>query len=301
MKAAPFEYVRAESIDHALSLLDELGGDVKLVAGGQSLVPMMAMRLVRPSVLVDINHIDALRLTTFELDGVHVGAGRRQCLAQKDPVLSRSVPLIARALQWIGHIQTRNRGTVGGSVAHADPAAELPVVAQMLDATLRVRSRSGTRNIAANDFFTGPMSTALESNECLESIFFPTWPEDHVGSAFDEISIRHGDFAIVAVGAQIALAADGRITRAAIGVGGAGPTPLTFPAISATMFGERPSDALLASVSAAIAAAVDPGNDLHATIAYRRHLTRTLVGRTMRAAIDNAAGIVPKFVPGLAP
>ena len=284
MKSAPFEYHRAASVDEACRLLAEHGSDAKLIAGGQSLVPMMAMRLVRPAFLIDINHLTALREIAATADCVRVGAGTRQCVAASDAVLAREVPLVRRALAWVGHVQTRNRGTLGGSLAHADPAAELPVVARMLDATLHVRSVRGARVIAADDFFDGPMSTTLRVDECLEAMTFTRWAEGAVGCGFDEVSIRHGDFAIVAAAAQVALDRDGRCTRAAIGLGGVGGTPLAFTAIARHLVGTLLDDDAIAAVAADVAKATDPGNDLHATAAYRRHLARVLVTRTLRAA-----------------
>ena len=290
MKAAPFEYYRASSIEDACRALASHGDDAKLIAGGQSLVPMMAMRLVRPAWLVDIDHLEALRTVASSAASVRIGAGLRQATAERDEVLSEAVPLMRKALGWVGHIQTRNRGTIGGSLAHADPAAELPVVTCLLEATMHLRSIGGERSVAAQIFFDGPMSTVIAADECLEAVSVPVWTDGVIGCAFDEISIRHGDFAIVAAAAQVALDAAGRCRRAAIGIGGAGPTPLAFVTIAARLVGTRLDDDSIAAAATDVAAASDPGQDLHASVAYRRHLARVLVTRTLRAARDEARG-----------
>jgi CO/xanthine dehydrogenase FAD-binding subunit len=288
LKAAPFDYVRAASIGEACELLARHGDGAKLIAGGQSLVPMMAMRLVRPAWLVDINEIPALKFVNVEKDVARIGAGTRQCTVERDPALAARVPLLRQALAWVGHVQTRNRGTVGGSLAHADPSAELPLVAQVLGARMVLRSKKATRTIEAAQFFTGPMATAARFGECLEEIQWPVWPERRTGSAFMEISIRHGDFAMVAAVAQIALDGDGRCTRAALGLGGVGGTPLAFPKIAARLAGTKLDDAVVRDAAEAAAAACEPGSDLHASAEYRRHLAGVLAGRALREARDRA-------------
>src|SRR5438128_8496723 len=184
LKAAPFEYARAASIAEACDLLARHGDSAKLLAGGQSLVPMMAMRLVRPAFLVDINEIAALKFVRREKDAARIGACTRQCVVERDEALTERVPLLRQALKWVGHIQTRNRGTVGGSLAHADPSAELPLVAQVLAARMLLRSSKGTRTVEAASFFTGAMSTAIRADECLEEIHWPVWRGERSGSAF---------------------------------------------------------------------------------------------------------------------
>jgi CO/xanthine dehydrogenase FAD-binding subunit len=288
LKAAPFEYARAASLAEACELLARHGEDAKLVAGGQSLVPMLAMRLLRPAWLVDINEIAALKFVKVGADIARIGACTRQCTVERDALLAERVPLLAQALAWVGHVQTRNRGTMGGSLAHADPSAELPLAAQVLGARLVLRSAKGARTLDAGQFFTGPMSTAVRPDECLEEIHWPVWSEKRTGSAFTEISIRHGDFAIVAAAAQVALDAEGRCTRAAFGLGGVGITPLAFPGIAARLAGTRLEDAAVQESAEAAAAACEPGSDLHATAEYRRHLARVLASRVLRSAYENA-------------
>jgi CO/xanthine dehydrogenase FAD-binding subunit len=288
MKAASFEYLRAASTAEACAALREHGEGAKLLAGGQSLVPMMAMRLARPALLVDINHIASLKFVGPGADEVRVGACTRQIDLERDAALAARVPLLRQALAWVGHIQTRNRGTIGGSLAHADPAAELPLAAQTLGATMLLRSKEGTRSLPAAAFFTGPMSTALKADEILEEIRWPVWTGRRSGSAFSELSIRHGDFALVAAAAQIELGEDGRCVRACLGLGGVGATPIAFPGLAERLAGQQPDDALFDSIAAEAAMETDPWNDLHASADYRRHLAAVLAGRVLRGARDAA-------------
>lgn len=289
MKAAPFEYVRAGSVDEACELLQQSGDEAKLIAGGQSLVPMMAMRLTRPRRLVDINEIPALRFVTSEPGVVRIGACTTQRTIERDPALVTRVPMLGHALKWIGHVQTRNRGTVGGSLVHADPAAELPLAAQVLGARMILRSATGTRSVAAADFFQGPLTTAIGPHECVEEIHWPVWSGMRVGSAFLEVSRRHGDFAIIAAAGQVETDTDGRCVRAAFGLGGGGFMPLAFPHFAGRLIGTRLEDAVLESAVHDAAAELDPGSDLHASANYRRHLAAVLGSRVLRAAYERAA------------
>jgi CO/xanthine dehydrogenase FAD-binding subunit len=288
LKAAPFEYARAASLDEACSLLARHGDDAKLIAGGQSLVPMMAMRLLRPAWLVDINEIDALKFVKLEGDLARTGACTRQVMVERNDWLGARVPLLRQALAWVGHVQTRNRGTVGGSLAHADPSAELPLAARVLGAKMIARSAKGSRTLEAEKFFAGPMTTSVRPDECLEEIHWPVWSEKRAGSAFTEIAIRHGDFAMVAACAQVALDAGGRCTRAAFGLGGVAGTPLAFPKIAARLVGTKLEDKAIEDAADAAAKETDPGADLHATKDYRRHLARVLAGRALREALERA-------------
>ena len=289
MKAAPFDYVRAASLSEACELLRQDGDDVKLIAGGQSLAPMMAMRLARPSRLVDINEIAALKYITRE-DGIaRIGACTRQCVIERDDALALQVPLLRQALAWVGHVQTRNRGTVGGSLAHADPAAELPLVAQVVGAKMVLRSAQGMRIVPAAEFFTGPLSTALLPHECVEEIHWPAGAQ-RAGSAFTEVSRRHGDFAIIAACAQITVDHDQRCMSATLGLTGGGSTPLAFPRLAAHLAGTRLEDEGVQSIAHDAAEELDPGSDLHASSAYRKHLAGVLASRVLRAAYAQALG-----------
>ena len=288
MKAAPFEYSRPASLAEACALLAMHGADAKLIAGGQSLVPMMAMRLARPAWLVDINRLDELKRIAIEGDAMVVGAAVRQCVIERDPAARENLPLIGKALRWVGHVQTRNRGTVGGSIVHADPSAEIPLVACVLDATLVLRDASGTSEMPAREFFFAPMVTAIAPDQCLAEICFPIWTGARIGSAFDEVSIRHGDFALVSACAQVALDEDGKCLRAALGIGGASPFPHAFPEIGAMLQGKRLDDKAIAEAADAAAGLIDPDGDLHATADYRRHLARVMAARVLKAAREDA-------------
>ena len=291
MKAAPFDYIRAESIDHAVELLARHGGDCKPIAGGQSLVPMMAMRLARPAVLVDINRLAELKQVAIGAESVHMGAATRQRDVEDDKALHAFLPLVRDALQWVGHIQTRNRGTVGGSLVHADPSAELPLAAAVLGATMHLCSEAdGARAVPAQDFFLGPMFTAVGETECLVGIDWPVWSGGDVGTAFEETAMRHGDFAMASAACQLQLGPDGICRRAAIGLGGVDGTPLAFPVQAERLVGLRIDAALARDVAHACAERTEPGSDLFADAAYRRHLAAVLMTRVLlRAAAGSAA------------
>ena len=291
MKSPPFEYARAASVEEACGLLHQHGDAAKLIAGGQSLVPMMAFRLLRPSWLIDINEIAALKFVAVETDAVRMGACTRQCVVARDDALAARVPLLRQALAFVGHTQTRNRGTVGGSLAHADSSAELPLAAQILEARVMLRAKSGTRTLPAAEFFAGPMMTHLRADECLEEIQWPIWRERKTGSAFTEISRRHGDFAMVAAAAQIAVDDDGHCTRVTFGVGGAAPMPVAFPALAQSLVGQNLDKAKTRAVAQEAAATLEPDSDIHASAAYRRHLAGVLVSRVLLEAYDTARAV----------
>ncbi|MFN7753174.1 MAG: FAD binding domain-containing protein [Pseudomonadota bacterium] len=292
MKSAVFEYALAGSLDEAVELLAQHGPEAKVLAGGQSLVPMMAMRLARPSWLVNVNEIAALKGCapgTGEASGCWVtGAGLRQVDAERHAGLAAGVPLIAQGLRWVGHVQTKNRGTVGGSLVHADPSAELPLVARVLDASLVLRRRAGSRVVAAAQFFDAPFVTAVEPDECLAEIRWPVWTGGRIGSAFEEVSIRHGDYAIVAACAQVALDEQGRCLRAVLGVGGASGTPIAVEPVASALAGTRLDESDIEAAAAAVGGHLDPTGDVHASVEYRLHLARVLCARVLRAARDRA-------------
>jgi len=291
MKPAPFDYVRPALLAEVCALLaaDE---DARLIAGGQTLVPMLAMRLARPARLIDILRLPELAGIRQDQDAVVVGATTRQAHAERDPVIRAAVPMLARVLPWVGHPPTRNRGTVGGSIANADPSAEIPLVAVTLGADIVVATTEGTRSIPADDFFIGPMLTAIGQGECVKAIRFPVWPHKRIGVGFFEISARRSDFAFVAAAAQVALDADDRCIEAAIGVGGVGDRPLRFDVSS--LNGTKLDTA---SVSDAVNAALfelEATSDLHASAAYRRRVAVTLSVRALEAARVNASAKLPE-------
>src|SRR5450755_3151289 len=286
MKPAPFDYVRPDTLAEACALLagDE---DARLIAGGQTLVPMLAMRLARPARLIDILRLPELAGIREERGAVVVGATTRQAQAERDPVIRASVPMLARVLPWVGHPPTRNRGTVGGSIANADPSAEIPLVAVTLGAEIMLATPNGPTSMPADDFFIGPMLTTIGLGECVSAIRFPVWPHKRIGVGFFEISARRSDFAFVAAAAQVALDDEGCCLEVALGLGGVGDRPLRLDVSS--LAGTR-LDA--ASVSdAVIAAAVDleAMSDLHASAAYRRRVAVTLCLRALEQARINAA------------
>ncbi|HXY99607.1 MAG TPA: FAD binding domain-containing protein [Stellaceae bacterium] len=289
MKAAEFDYAAAGSVAEACRLLAGAGGDGKIIAGGQTLVPLMAMRLVRPALLVDINGIAALRGVAAADGHLGIGAGTRQADALADPVLRRRLPLLAKALGFVGHVQTRNRGTVGGSLAHADPAAEICLVAATLEAELVARSTAGERRIAARDFFAGAMTTTLGPEECLVAAHFPLWREERLGTGFQETSIRRSDFALAAAAAQLVLDARGVCRRAALGLGGAAATPLRLEAAAERLIGTRLEPADIAAARVLAEAAVEPISDLHASAEHRRRVAGAMVERALAEA-RQAAG-----------
>ncbi len=287
MKAAPFEYVRAESLEHVLECLSQHGMDAKAIAGGQSLVPMMAMRLARPTVLMDIYRLPELRQVSVEPDRVRMGATTRQRTVEYEIDLHKALPLVRDAVRWVGHIQTRNRGTVGGSLVHADPSAELPLAAAVLNATLRLQSRAdGERRVPAEDFFLGPMLTATADTECLVEIEWPVW-QGTVATAFEETAIRQGDFAMASAACQLQLDEDGICRRAAFGVGGVDGSPRAFPELARQLVGQRIDESVAHEMADAALQQTEPGSDLHADADYRRHLGAAMLKRALLKAAQS--------------
>lgn len=287
MKAAAFEFRRARSVAEACALLARYGSEAKLIAGGQSLVPMMAMRLARPALLVDINEAEDLAGIDWRQDEAVIGAGVRQSRIEHDAALAIKVPLLRKALRWVGHAQTRNRGTIGGSIVHADPSAELPLAACVLDARLVLRDESGESEIPAREFILAPMVSTIAPEQCLSAIRIPLWREPRSGCAFEEVSQRHGDFALVAAAAQVALDQEGRCVRASLGTACA-PVPQAHPEEAGRLIGHPLDDAAIEAAAASVARAVAPDSDLHASAAYRRHLAGALTRRALAAARDEA-------------
>jgi carbon-monoxide dehydrogenase medium subunit len=287
MKPAPFDYVRAMTVTQACTLL-AADADARVIAGGQTLIPLLAMRLARPSRLIDIARIAELTGIAATADAVIVGAATRQATAERSAVIAEHVPLLAAALPHVGHAATRSRGTIGGSIAHADPAAEIPLVALTLDAELVVRDARGERTRTMAGFFVGPMQTALPAGACLTTVRFPRRPAGRVGVAFLEVSARPGDFAIVAVAAQVVLAADGTCLTAALGIGGACPVPVRLDRIEAALAGRILDEALIREAAAAATAGLQTMTDPHVSAAYRRRVAATLVRRALTEANAHA-------------
>jgi 2-furoyl-CoA dehydrogenase FAD binding subunit len=270
MKPAPFDYLRAASLDEALDALRQHGPEARIIAGGQSLMPMLNMRLTKPAVLVDVMRIAPLKEPRREKDALVIPAGVRQAILLDRPGLARDLPLLATALPWVGHLQTRARGTLCGSVAHADPSAEIPLCLVALQGEVHLRSRRKARRVAAQDFFAGMMVTDRADDEMIEAIAYPL-RRDGTGTAFAEVGRRHGDYALVACAAVV----DDTRMRLAIGGVADRPTARDFPHLT----GSALDDALNT-----FAWDLGAGDDLHATARYRRDLVRSLGRRVLEEA-----------------
>jgi CO/xanthine dehydrogenase FAD-binding subunit len=282
MKPAAFDYVVADSIDMAVASLADGGGDAKIIAGGQSLVPMLNFRLLRPSVLIDINRIGDLAFIEEAGKKIRVGALTRHYQLETSPVIARHLPVLASAMTHVAHLAIRNRGTIGGSLSHADPAAELPMMALLLDAELHIASASGKREIAARDFFVGALTVDLARDDIVTEIVLPKLPPK-TGWGFEEVARRSGDFALAAAAATLTLSA-GVISQARIALTGVGATPVRAAEAEALLVGQALEPGLINRIIDAVRAAIEPDTDLHASSDYRRHLAGVLAGRAVSAA-----------------
>jgi CO/xanthine dehydrogenase FAD-binding subunit len=289
MKPAPFEYSRPSSVDEACALLAADDG-ARLIAGGQTLVPLMAMRLARPTRLIDIARIPGLAYVRDEGQDIVVGAATRQHDIESDPAIRGRLPLLARVMPFVGHGATRARGTVGGSLANGDPAAEIVLVAVTLGATLTWREDGKDVDMAAAEFFLGPMVTSLPMTACLASVRFPVWAERRIGTGFHEVNARQSDFAFVSAAAQIAVDQQGCCTRAAIGIGAATAVPLRLDGVAETLRGRRFDEAKLRDAVQAAVVDVETLADLHASADYRRRVAATMVVRAVSDAFQAAVG-----------
>ncbi|WP_419858348.1 FAD binding domain-containing protein [Candidatus Palauibacter irciniicola] len=296
MKPPPFEYVAAAGLDEALEALAEPSLETRALAGGQSLVPMLNFRLAAPERLVDLNGIEELaRVEETESGGLRLGAMVRHLRLERDPLIARRAPLLAEAAPFIAHPQIRSRGTVGGSVAHADPAAELPAVLLTLGARVRIarRSRGGEpgsrveRTLDLEDFFLGPFFSALEPDELLTAIEVPPSAPGE-GTAFDEVARRRGDYALAGVAARVRLDSRGVCDEAAISLVNGGSTPCLMREAARTLVGAEPTPEAVEAAAAACAETCEPAADMHANEAYRRHLVRTLTARVVSRAAGRA-------------
>jgi CO/xanthine dehydrogenase FAD-binding subunit len=288
MKPAAFDYVVAESIDAAVAALAAADGEAKILAGGQSLVPMLNFRLLRPSILVDINRIPDLAFIEEGADAIVIGALTRHHRLETSPVIARHLPVVTEAMRHVAHLAIRNRGTIGGSLSHADPAAELPMLALLLDATLHVVSHAGPHTIAARDFFLGPLTVDLAPDEIVTRIVLPKLPPA-TGWGFAEVARRSGDFALAAVAATVTLR-DGVIGEARIAMTGIDDTAKRASEAEALLAGRTLTPDLIDTAVAAARAGVNPPTDLHASSDYRRHLVGVLVGRALADASRRARG-----------
>lgn len=279
MKPPLFEYARVSSVDEAVAKLAELGDDAKVLAGGQSLVPLLSLRLANPAYLVDINPVSDLSHITNG-SAVRLGALSRHRDVERSQLVAQANPLLSAAVRYIGHTAIRNRGTIGGSVAHADPAAELPTVLVALDGEIEARSSRGVRTLAAGDFFEGFLTTALEPDELLTEVRFPILPAG-TGWSIQEFSRRNGDFGVVTVVVTIAVDSGGRVSEARISFGGVASKAVRAPSAEAALVGQIPSAELWEAAAREAASGLDPSGDLHGTPEYRRHLAGVLAERAL--------------------
>ena len=279
MKASAFEYVRVSSVEEAVAQLAELGDEAKVLAGGQSLVPLLNLRLANPAYLVDINRIGELNFIANG-SGIRVGAVARHRDVERSELVARANPLLVAALRRVGHAAIRNRGTIGGSVAHADPAAELPVILVALDGEIEARSARGARTIAAADFFDGFLTTTLQPDELLTEVTFPALPAGS-GWSIQEFSRRSGDFGVVTVAVTLAAGSNGAISEARVAFGGVAGTAVRASSAEAALTGQTPSAELWKAAGQEAAAVLDPPGDLHSTPEHRRHLAAVLTERAL--------------------
>jgi CO/xanthine dehydrogenase FAD-binding subunit len=283
VKPPRFDYHAPGSVDEAIGLLARYGGDAKVLAGGQSLVPMLNFRLTRPAALVDVNRIPALAYVR-EDDGVlALGAMTRQRTIEFSPVVARRLPLLREATRWVGHLPIRSRGTIGGSIAHADPSAEYPAVLTALDGEVVVLGPRGRRTLRAGELFETYLTTRLAPDELLVEVRLPASPEG-AAYAFEEFARRHGDFAIVGIAALVVGEGD-RCRTARLATAGAGPVPVRLRAAEEILERDGLGEAAIEAAAARAAELVEPDSDVHASADYRRHLTRVLTARALRRAL----------------
>ena len=288
MKLPQFDYEAPKTISEAVGLLAEHQDEASVLAGGQSLIPLLALRLARPAVLIDINGIDELSGVSATDGWVAVGAMTREYVAEDSETIAERVPLLAAAMPLIGHEAIRSRGTIGGSLAHADPASELPAVALALDAELVVRGRSGERVVPAAEWFEGYLTTACRPDELLAEARFPA-AGPGTGVSFGEVARRHGDFAIVGLAASLTLS-EGAISDARLAFAGMSDVPVRATGAEDLLVGEMPSPELFDEAARRATADMDPPGDLHGSSDYRKKVAAALVRRGLRAAADNADG-----------
>ena len=289
MKPPPFEYVAPRSLDEAVAALAEHGDEAKAMAGGQSLVPLLAFRLARPTVVVDLNGIPGLDGARLDGTTLELGALTRQRDVELLPGLRERCAMITEAVEQIGHVAIRNRGTVGGSLVHADPAAEWTALALALDAELDLVGPAGTRTVPAAEFLISYFTTALEPTELVTGVRLQV-PNGRSGSCFLELARRHGDFAIAGVGALVTLDGDGSVADARVALIGVGERAVRVDSAEQVLRGNRPTDELFTEAAAAVQAELDPNSDVHATADYRRHVAGVLVRRALATAVGRAEG-----------
>jgi aerobic carbon-monoxide dehydrogenase medium subunit len=286
MKLPPVEYEAPGTLSEALELLAEHQDEASVLAGGQSLIPLLALRLAQPAVLIDINGVEGLSGVSRTEDWVTIGATTREYVAEESQTIADAVPLLAAALPLIGHEAIRSRGTVGGSLAHADPAAELPAVARALDAEFVVHGPGGERVVPAAEWFEGYLTTSRGPDELLTEVRFLA-ARPGTGTSFQEVARRHGDFAMVGLATSVTLNG-GTITDARLAFAGVSDVPARATAAEELLEGQRPTAEVLDEAARAAAAGIDPPSDLHGSTEYRKKVAAALVRRGLREAVGNA-------------
>jgi len=288
MKLPQFDYKAPDSLSEAVALLAAGDGSARPLSGGQSFLPVMAFRLAEPSLLVDLRNIPDLRGVKVSADGVRIGAMTRWRDILDDASLKQALPLLPEAIEHVAHYQIRNRGTIGGSLAHADPAAEMPAVALALDAVIEVVGSSGKRDIAARDLFTGPLSTSLAQDEIIVAVRFPAWSPS-VRYAFEEFSRRRGDFALAGVAVRYDVDGQGKAKDVRIAALSVADTPIRLTKAEAALTGRAVDADSIKAAAAAASGEVDPAADIHASARYRKALVGTLLGRALERAATRTA------------
>jgi CO/xanthine dehydrogenase FAD-binding subunit len=288
LKPASFDYYKPETLTEALDLLGQFGETAKPLAGGQSLVPMMNMRLARPAQLIDLNGLRELGYLKVEHGELRIGAMTRQRVLERSAIVAEGWPLLREATRYVGHVQIRNRGTVGGSLVHAYPAAELPVAMTALEATMVLRTTQQERAVPASSFFVDAMTTSLKTGELLVEVRVPHVPPG-TGWSFQEVSRRHGDFALVGVAGLLTLRADGTIERARLVFCGA--TPQRAEKVEQQLAGERAGSALFRDAANSAAADLEPDSDIHASAEYRKQVAKVLARRVLEQAAERASSM----------
>jgi carbon-monoxide dehydrogenase medium subunit len=283
MKPAPFKYVAASSLEHALSLKAEHGDEARFLAGGQSLIPTMNFRLARPSVLIDINGLTDLAGVDRSDADIRVGALTRYRDLERNGDFLKSCPLFADALPHIAHPQIRNRGTIGGNLSHADPASELPAIVLAMEATMRIKSATGERQVAASEFFVGLLSTDMRSDEMLVDISLPA-PKPRTGACFMEVARRRGDFALAGIAAVVTLDEARRCSNVRLALCGVGETAVDVSRVATSLIGQPCTTKAIEAVAAGVRDAIAPSGNVHATADYQRHLAGVLAMRAIGAA-----------------
>jgi carbon-monoxide dehydrogenase medium subunit/2-furoyl-CoA dehydrogenase FAD binding subunit len=289
MKPTSFEYLTPKTVKETIGLLEQYGDEIKVLAGGQSLVPMLNFRVARPKYLVDINGIRDLEYIREEKGELVIGALTREWAVEKSTLVREKCPILPKAISFIGHLPIRTRGTIGGSLVHADPSAELPIMASVLDAKIKIVGPGGERTLKAEEFFLTYLTSALEAAEILVEVRIPVLPP-RTGWSFLELSRRHGDFAIVAVASLITLGEKGICQKARIALGGVGPTPIRAGAAEDLLTGKAITDALIAEAGIKAAEATEPESDYHASAEYRRDMARVYAVRSLKEAWNMIKG-----------